>query len=215
MDLLHYELIPHFNRVIISGWSNNPYADISNLPDNTVSAYSVPIPTELNQIFTSWPDFLEAGASQLFTFHPSTELLSPVPIDLWYSWYPVTNADSLDNPNNIRFQQTGLGETSSYLGSRGYEVFQALHPTLQVQQPISWGDAELAGKAVLSGLLYYSQPYSITGTPMDPSIVSVYQVATNPQGTYETPEEAVQYLRLGPEGVALNLGLSWPPPMPE
>lgn len=215
MNILTYEYIPFFENTIITGMGTDPYRDENNPPPNTVLLSAVTMPPELDAIFQGdWESALQSGFVCLYSFNPSLSTLELIPVDSWYSRYPLEGTEDLDNPNNITYT-TSTGRVGFVDSLLSYQFFTGAYPTVEVNMPISWDQMRVVGRNIISGELgLYSNAYIITNTPMPSNLQAVYATCSNPESSYTTPEEAWISMRQGAPGVALSLGESWPPALP-
>lgn len=183
--------------------------DSAVLPSNSVDADTFPLPDPLNQVCSTWGQAFEYQLTQFYIANAQYEL-SLVPMDEYYQCLSMTSTDEL---------------SMYYLNLSGYPGFYTIsspqllnflslaYPGKEVSAPISWDDINQQGVNIITSLTPWINSSIATGTPVDPSVVAVQAVAANPQSAYNTPDEAYVYFRQGAAGLALNLGVSWPPPL--
>lgn len=214
MKTLTYGYVDYLDSVIITGWCDNPYYDPIFPPPSTIPESEVELPPVLQGIYGNWETAIESGFLSFYSYNSSTKTLEQVPINFWYSNTSTVGTEDLDDPNNILYSYLPGGRVYANVSPDSHQFFSLAYPAQQVDQPLTWESASYSGKSVIAAMLIYLAAYTAVNQPVPDSLTQIYLRAAFPQEYYDTPQEAINVYRLGPDGVALTLGESWPPEFP-
>ena len=181
------------------------------IPSGAIYTEALPLPVPLNGIVDNWSEAFDYQLNQFYRADNDLNLfLKPIT-----NWYQLGTLYGEEEINWVKINFTGMQALYYQLTPQLQSLLNVGYPGKEVQAPLTWEQIQERGVTIINELTPWVNSAVITGTPVDPSVVAVQEVAANPQGYYTSPYQAAPYFRLGAAGVALNLGEPWPPAIPD